>query len=234
MSESDCQSKSTTNSCDQCGQRLTNAICATSPEVWKILDQVKQKNLFKAHQVIFYQDSVPLGLYTISSGLVKLEVTSEQGQNHTLRYLGAGSALGYRSLFSNEKYQASAIAVEKTELCFIPKNTVMDIFKKYPEVALSILESLAKDLRLADTKWTSQMDKDASERIAEALIFLQDHFEHQNWTRKEIAEWAGTTPETVIRTLAQFEHEGFIDQSQGRAIKLINKQKLIEKLTYST
>jgi len=230
MSESDCHSK-TTSACDKCGHRLTNAICSTSPEVWKILDQVKQKTLFKAHQVIFYQDNEPLGLYTISSGLVKLEVTSSSGQSHTLRYLGAGSALGYRSLFSNEKYQATAMTVEKTEVCFIPKNTVMDIFKQYPEAALKILESLSKDLRLAEAKWTSQMDKDAAERIAEALIFLQDHFEHQNWTRKEIAEWAGTTPETVIRTLAQFEHEGFIDQSQGRTIKLINKQKLIEKLT---
>lgn len=230
MSTTECSAKPS-GDCEKCGHRSTNAICSTSPDVWKLLDQVKQKSLFKAHQVIFYQDNEPLGLYTISSGLVKLEVTSEQGQNHTLRYLGAGSALGYRSLFSNEKYQASAIAIEKTEICFIPKNTVMDIFKQYPEAALKILESLSKDLRLADTKWTSQMDKDASERIAEALIFLQDHFEHQNWTRKEIAEWAGTTPETVIRTLAQFELEGYIDQSQGRAIKLINKQKLIEKLT---
>lgn len=221
-----------TSVCNKCGHKTTNAICSTSPEVWKLLDQVKQKTTFKAHQVIFYQDSQPLGLYTISSGLVKLEFTSEQGQTHTLRYLGAGSALGYRSLFSNENYQASAIAIEKTEICFIPKATVMDLFSQHPGAALTILQSLAKDLGLAEAKWTSQMDKDASERIAEALIFLQDHFEHQNWTRKEIAEWAGTTPETVIRTLALFEQEGYIDQSQGRAIKLINKQKLIDKLTH--
>lgn len=230
MSENSCNTKPT-NDCEKCGQKMTNAICSTAPEVWKLLDLVKQKTIFKAHQIIFYQDNEPLGLYTISSGLVKLEVTSESGQNHTLRYLGAGSALGYRSLFASEKYQASAIAIEKTEVCFIPKNTVMEIFKKYPDAALKILEALSKDLRLADEKWTSQMDKDASERIAEALIFLQDHFEHQNWTRKEIAEWAGTTPETVIRTLAQFEADGYIDQSQGRAIRLVNKQKLIEKLT---
>jgi CRP-like cAMP-binding protein len=232
MSENVCHTKPV-NDCEKCGHRMTNAICSTSPEVWKLLDQVKQKTIFKAHQIIFYQDNEPLGLYTISSGLVKLEVTSVSGQNHTLRYLGAGSALGYRSLFANEKYQATAIAIEKTEICFIPKNTVMDIFKQHPEAALKILESLSKDLRQAEEKWTSQMDKDASERIAEALIFLQDHFQHQNWTRKEIAEWAGTTPETVIRTLAQFEQEGFVDQSQGRTIKLINKQKLIEKLTFT-
>ena len=97
MKEQNPRHKETT-ACDKCGRLFPNAICSTSPEVWKLLDQVKQKTTFKAHQVIFYQDSQPLGLYTILSGLVKLEFTSEQGQTHTLRYLGAGSALGYRSL----------------------------------------------------------------------------------------------------------------------------------------
>lgn len=227
-----CQSE-TRNSCENCGHRLTNIICSTSPEVWRLLETTKQKTTFKPHQTIFYQGNEPLGLFTISTGLVKLEATSEHGQTHTLRYLGPGSALGYRSLFAHEVYQTTAVAVEQSEVCFIPKNVVMDIFKSYPQVTLKILEALSKDLQIAEEKWTSQMDKGATERIAEALIFLQEHFAHQNWTRKEIAEWAGTTPETVIRTLAQFEKEGYIDQSQGRMIKLINKQKLIEKL-YTT
>lgn len=229
LSESDCSSANE-QSCGHCNHRSTNIICSTSPEIWQQLEKVKQKTTFKSQQILFYQGNLPLGLFTISTGLVKLETISEHGQAHTLRYLGPGSALGYRSLFANENYQASAIAVETSEVCFIPKNIVMDIFRNYPEVTLKLLEALSGDLKIAEEKWTSQMDKDASERIAEALIFLQENFTHQNWTRKEIAEWAGTTPETVIRTLAQFEKEGFIDQSQGRSIQLINKQKLIEKL----
>jgi len=82
---------------------------------------------------------------------------------------------------------------------------------------------------LAKEKWMDQMDKGASERIAEALLFLQDHFSHQNWTRREIAQWAGTTPETVIRTLSQFEKEGLIDQTDGRSIRILSKEKLRER-----
>lgn len=227
--ESPCATQ-TASSCEKCDHRMSNIICSTSPDVWRLLESAKQKTTFKPQQTIFYQGNQPLGLFSISTGLVKLEVTSEHGHTHTLRYLGPGSALGYRSLFAHEDYRASAIAVDTSEVCFIPKNAVMEIFEHYPQVTLKILEALSKDLRIAEEKWTGQMDKDASERIAEALIFLQEHFEHQNWTRKEIAEWAGTTPETVIRTLSQFEKEGYIDQSQGREIKLINKQKLIEKL----
>lgn len=232
MSKDECKEKLAA-SCDACGFRETNIICSTAPEVWKLLDHVKIKTTFKANQVIFYQGNEPLGLYTVSAGLIKLEVTSENGQSHTLRYVGPGSALGYRSLFANENYHATATAVEKSEICFIPKTTVTEIFTKFPQAALKILQVVSKDLRLAEEKWTNQMDKEASERIAEALIFLQEHFTHQNWTRREIAEWAGTTPETVIRTLAQFEKMGLIDQSEGRNIKITNKPKLIEKLVTS-
>ena len=95
--------------------------------------------------------------------------------------------------------------------------------------SFQIMKALSEDLKLADSKWTDQMDKDVPQRVAEAIIYLQDHFEHQNWTRKEIAEWAGTTPESVIRTLSQFEKAGLIDQTDGRNIKILNRAGLTNK-----
>ena len=105
----------------------------------------------------------------------------------------------------------------------------MNIFACHPELAMKLLSHISKDLRVAEEKWLGQMDKGASERIAEALLFLQEHFQHQNWTRREIAQWAGTTPETVIRTLSQFEKDGLIDQSDGRSIRIVLKDKLKER-----
>jgi CRP-like cAMP-binding protein len=231
MTEGDC--KDSTNSCEKCGHRLTSIICSTDPEVWKKIESFKSKSVYRPKQTIFYQDNDPIGLFTVLSGLVKLESHSDAGQAHTLRYLGPGSPLGYRALFSNEKYNASAVVVDTAEICFVPKKPVMDLFKEYPNLALKILEVLSKDLRISEDKWASQIEKDAPARVAEALIFLHANFKHQNWTRKEIAEWAGTTPETVIRTLSQFEKESLIDQSVGRGIKIVNKLKIIEKIKNS-
>jgi len=72
----------------------------------------------------------------------------------------------------------------------------------------------------------------AIERIAEALLFLREHFHEKNWTRKEISEWAGTTTETVIRTLADFEEEGLINQT-GRLITILNREALLQKANIS-
>lgn len=204
-------------------------ICSSGPEVSEVLNKSKVMHYLAPGEVLFHIGEEPKGLYSIASGLMKLESTSAQGAAHTLRILGPGGSLGYRSLFANEKYHSSAVAMEHTEICFIPKALVLKFFNEHPEVAMKLLCHLSKDLKVAEDKWMDQMDKGAGERIAEALVFLQDHFQHQGWTRREIAEWAGTTPETVIRTLAQFEKEGLIDQSSGRQIKIISREKLKKK-----
>lgn len=225
MSNKDCPP----TTCQTCGHRLDNIICSTSPEVLALLDKAKIVCKFKAGQYIFYANNDPLGIFSVSAGLIKLEVSTSTGGAHTLRLVGPGGVLGYRSLFANEPYHASAIAVEDSELCFIPKPDINHIFKQHPEVAMRLLEHISRDLRLAEEKWMGQMDKGAAERVAEAVLFLQENFTNQSWTRREIAQWAGTTPETVMRTLAQFEKEGLIDQSDGRHIHVLNTQDLKKK-----
>lgn len=227
-SKNDCKQSQNHGNCQTCGMRMDSLLCS-SPDVLLMMEKARVSCRFKAGQVIFYAGNDPLGIFTIESGLVKLEVTSTTGAAHTLRLVGPGGALGYRSMFASEPYHASAVAVEDCELCFVPKAEIMNIFKEHPELAMKLLSHISKDLRLAEEKWMDQMDKGAPERIAEALLFLQDHFTHQNWTRREIAQWAGTTPETVIRTLANFEKDGLIDQTDGRNIRILSRDKLRER-----
>ena len=224
----DCNQRSSPQTCANCEVREDNPICGIH-ETLPLIEQAKTTVRYKAGQVIFYAGNDPIGLFTISSGLVKLEVSSPAGSAHTLRLIGPGGVLGYRSLFAGEPYHASAIAVEDCELCFLPKADLMNVFKNHPDTMLRLLEHLSRDLRFAEEKWLGQMDKGAPERIAEALLFLQENFTHQQWTRKEIAQWAGTTPETVIRTLAAFEKAGLIDQKDGRSIRILSKEKLKER-----
>ncbi|WP_413575092.1 Crp/Fnr family transcriptional regulator [Bdellovibrio sp. HCB290] len=195
----------------------------------EFLDKAESLRRYKAGQTIFEAGGEPLGLYKINTGLIKLDSTSSNGSAHTLRLIGPGGLVGYRALFAGENYYASAIAVEDTVLSFIPKNDILSFFREHPEAAMQFLEFLSRDLRLAESKWTGQMDKDAAARVADAILFLQDNFPQQNWTRKEIAQWAGTTPETVIRTLANFEKEGIVNQSSGRSIQITNRQLLLAK-----
>lgn len=225
MNVKDCSHNS--DDCAHCTTKAQNPICS-SEEALKLVTQIRTTSRYKADQTIFYAGNDPLGVFTVQSGLIKLEVISAKGTAHTLRLMGPGSIIGYRSLFANEPYHASAIAVEDSELCFLPKEGLLRLTKEHSQVALNLMSYLAKDLRAAEEKWVYQIDKEAPERVAEALLFLQQHFHGQNWTRREIAEWAGTTPETVMRTLSQFEKNGWIS-TVGRSIQITNKEKIKEK-----
>lgn len=213
--------------CAQCENRENSPVCSVHGADQQVA-LARSEVRFKADQTIFYEGNEPIGLYVIQSGLVKLQSLTAEGSSNTLRLLGPGQALGYRSLFANEPYRASAICVEDCTLCFVPKSILMNIVISYPQVAMNLLEQLSKDLRMAEDKWLTQVNKGAPERVAEAILFLDKHFHDQPWTRREIAQWAGTTPETVMRSLSQFEKDGLIS-SEGRAYKIIDEQRLFKK-----
>lgn len=218
------------DSCLTCETKHLSSLCS-SPDVIRVIDSVKVVCHYKAGQMIFKQGEEPLGLFAVQDGLVKLEVNSMDGHAHTLRLLGPGGVVGYRSLFAQEPYKANAVAVEDVSLCYIPKKELFRVFTEHPEATLKFMQAICKDLRSAEEKWVDQMDKDASERVAEAILFLQDHFNDQRWTRKEIAQWAGTTPETVMRTLSQFEKDGLINQA-GRKIIILDRAGVQAKATH--
>ncbi|MBX3041591.1 MAG: Crp/Fnr family transcriptional regulator [Bdellovibrionaceae bacterium] len=213
--------------CDVCPTRAQNPVCSVDGALSRVQD-VRTTSRYSAGQVIFYAGNDPLGLFTVQTGLVKLEALSPEGDAHTLRLMGPGCILGYRALFASEPYRATAIAVEDSQLCFIPKTEMLKVFEEFPAVAMNLAKQLSVDLRRAEEKWVQQIDHQAPSRIAEALLFLTDHFSTQSWTRREIAEWAGTTPETVMRTLSTYEKQGLI-ALDGKSIRILSRPSLSEK-----
>jgi CRP-like cAMP-binding protein len=220
------------SSCADCGSRSQSLLCALRGEELRQIDEAKFHQHFKSGQNLFYSGNPASGIYCIMSGTVKLEIQDEEGKTQIAQVYGAGSMVGYRALFTDEPYLSSAIASEPLEVCYIPKSTILDLVGKNPELALKFLRQLSEDFRMMETRMHRVTSTAAPERIAEALLFLRENFEGKNWTRKEIAEWAGTTTETVIRTLAQFEDEGLIAQ-KGRSISILKRDALLKRARIS-
>ncbi len=220
------------NNCADCGSRSQSLLCSLKGEELKQIDEAKFHQHFKAGQNLFYSGNPASGIYCIMSGTVKLELQDDQGKTQIAQVYGSGSMVGYRALFSDEPYMSSAIASEPVEVCFIPRSTILDLVGKNPDLALKFLKQLSEDFRMMETRMHRVSSTPAPERIAEALLFLRENFNEKNWTRKEIAEWAGTTSETVIRTLAQFEEEGLISQ-KGRSISILKRDALFKRAKIS-
>lgn len=213
--------------CQSCAKSSNNLFSDLPDAALSILDNSKMTRKFKKGEPLFHAGDDPKGIYCVNSGTIKLETEGPQGNGHILRVVQGGGMIGYRSLFANEAYHATAVGVEEGTACYIPRSSFLQVIEKFPDLSLKLLNHISKELGSAENRLIKMTDQSASERIAESLLFLRENFDAQNWTRKEIAEWAGTTPETVMRTLAQFEVDGLIAQV-GRKIEIKNRKALVE------
>lgn len=182
---------------------------------------------YKRGDRIYQMDEAPLGMYLVDKGLVGLVIIGEKGHEHLVRLFKPGEVFGHRSLFSNERYHATATALDETSVSFLPKEDVRSLMGPNCEVAEFFLGVLARELKIAEQKQIALSEKDVSSRIAETVVFLKERYPDHLWTRQEIADYCGSTAATVIRTLAKFEELGWIEQV-GRDIKILDRNALLE------
>ncbi len=127
--------------------------------------------------------------------------------------------MGYRALFANEPYAATAEAVETTTTCGIPKTTLFALLEKSPQLSFQILKKLSKELRTSEEKMLSLVQESVKQRTARLLLSFWEksggnlRIEAQirvPLLRKEMSQIIGTTPETFSRTLHHFAQRGIV------------------------
>lgn len=221
--------------CATCGARHKSIFCHLEIEELAAFDEMKSCMSYKKGQVIFNEGGHPLGLFCVNDGKVKLEYTGSDGKEQIVRMAKGGDVLGYRALLSSERYNASAIALDDTDLCFIPKDAFFTVLKTNPGLSLEIIKMLSVELRKAEKSITDLAQKPVRERMAEALLFLKETygFEEDGQTidvvlsREDIANLVGTATETAIRLLSEFKKDNIVEPV-GKKIKIVDTDKLIK------
>lgn len=173
---------------------------------------------YKKGETIFKEGTNPFGIFYLKKGKIKLVKTGDDGREHILRLNREGDLVGYRSLFSDSGYNASAICVEDSELTFVPRDTLIEAVHNNKDLSFQIIQMLAEDLRRADLHLTSLAQKPVRERVAEALIFIKETYGFEEdgktlqaqFSREEIANIVGTATENTIRVLSDFKKEGLV------------------------
>ncbi len=211
--------------CSECNNQ-SSIFCSLSKDEQNELSINKGSNFYKKGQAIFYEGNQSHGLYCIFKGKIKLSKLGENGKEQVVRFAKTSDILGYRSLFSNEPYQATATALEDSYICHLSKEKFMALLRDNPKLSWSTMQLLSNDLKSAEQHLINIAQKSVKERIAEALLLLYATFGFLDdekslnivLTRSEIADVAGTTTETTIRTLALLNTEGLIDLKGKRII----------------
>ncbi len=228
--------------CNHCDAKSISFLSACTVEEADIVSAAKSCSHYKKGQSIFYEDNMPLGIYCISKGAIKLTRSNKDGKEQIIRFAREGEFLGYRALIADEPLVATATCIEDTISCFIPKNVFIDLLEKNSQINKQMLKSLCHDLGLADERIQSLAQKSVRERLAETLLFLHKTFHLDKaddnsliavtLPREDIANIVGTATETVIRLLSEFRADKLIDM-EGKKIRIINFSAL-EKISHAS
>lgn len=170
-------------------------------------------------------------LYIIHRGKVKIYRLSENGKEQLIRILQPGDFTGELALFKESIHDDYAEAMEKTDICSIQRADLQEFLQRYPNISLKILSEFSIRLGQAESQMTSFATEDVETRIA---LYLAQHAEENKsevcrlpMSRKDLASFLGTTPETISRKLAKFEDEGWIQQEDQRRIRILDLDALL-------
>jgi len=200
----------------------------------KVKDLFVEKH-FGKDDYIFFEGDPASWLGVVLEGRVKMIKHSEAGKDVVLNLTAPGEMLGEVAAFNGEPYPATAQAMEPTVVAIIHQDDYLRLLKQYPALALRVIEEQGRRLREAQDMIKSMAVERVERRVARILLKLAATTGSSNedgiiielpLTRQDIAEMAGTTVETAIRTMSKFHRQGFIDTQEGYII-LLQPHKLV-------
>ncbi|HSL87927.1 MAG TPA: Crp/Fnr family transcriptional regulator [Ignavibacteriaceae bacterium] len=191
---------------------------------------------YKKDSLILSEEDAGNALFVISSGKVKV-VRSDSGEKEViLAILNESDFFGEMALLDGLNRSANVIAMEDSKLFIIQRSEFLELLRKYPDVSIALLQELSTRLRASSMKIKALSLKDAEGKVATVLLQIADDigkikhgiveieklpFQH------ELANMAGTSRETISRTLHSFAKKGLVELD-GSRLRIIDYEKFQE------
>lgn len=222
--------------CESCPVREEVCIASVAPDKIEEFRACGAVAIYKPRQVIFHEGTPAVGLYILCYGAVKLYQSDRFGHDHILGIAAPGDLLGELPLDPTEPYSVSAEVLTESQLCYLPRDRLVEFIQANPTTSLRLIAALSKSLSAARRKAGDLALKPAETRLAEILVQLANTPPTEGgrsnptrvalgYSRRELAEMIGVSTETVIRLLGRLRRKGLIT-SHGREIVISDVEKL--------
>lgn len=223
--------------CTNCLENKKSIFSNLTPREKDILYQNHICTRYNKNEIIFKEGDRPTGLICLSEGKVKIYTEGISGREQIVRLAKPVEFIGFRALFAEENYIASAVTIEESTVCIIEKESLFKLFRMNSQLSMSVIKFLATELGFSNRRTVTLTQKHIRGRLAESLLFLIEIYGFENddstikvyLSREDIANLSNMTTSNAIRTLGSFASENIIG-IEGRKIKIININQL-EKIS---
>ena len=198
------------------------------------LENVSKIIKLKKKQILYKRYDSPKGIYILLKGKIKIYQLNYDGSIQILFIYTQGEIFGYRPLLSLGKHPVSSAAIEDCELLFVDKEHFLKILSNSVELSNQLLKSVNHEFTVLVNRFTVFAQRGIKERLALSLLLLNEKFKLQNQiieeseikiNRTDLANFAGTSLENLVRTLRTFEEKKYI-RTIGKSIFIENFEAL--------
>jgi CRP/FNR family transcriptional regulator len=176
---------------------------------------------------LFHDGDEAKGFYLLTGGRLKVFKITPEGREQILHFISPGETFAEVALFSGSTYPAGAQALEAGEVIFFPRDGLLKMVRKNPQLSLNIMAGFAKWVRQFN-RLLSEYTKAVPSRLAGYLLAealqqqpsaLADGAKVRLTVNKtEIAALLGTISATLSRAFAQLRDAGLIEVSDREVV----------------
>ncbi len=202
-----------------------------TPEQKVLIEEHKVVINYNKGEIIAKQGTFTTHIIYICEGLVKVYY-EDDNKSLILRIAPQGSLIGLTSLPINQNvFQYTASAYVNTEVKLIDINTMRQLILENGKFASSIIDVLSEVAIQKNGRFFCLSHRQAFGKLADIIlclagnIFKTDKFD-LSLSRKELAELAGMSTESVIRTLKKFQEDNLI-KIKGKTFEVVDADGLM-------
>lgn len=195
-------------------------------ETFKLLAEGRPSRRYHAGQVIYLQDSPALEFYYVVRGTARSYISSEAGGERSLTTHHTGDLMGEASFFDECPRVSSAVAVTDCDIVSVDRGTVDSTLRKHPELALPMLQYLARTVRMLSHHVDEATFLPAGQRLARHLLSGAQEGVPFPCTHEELGFAIGASRVTVSRLLADFTRQGLL-KTGYRSVTILDRAGLL-------
>ncbi|VBB42904.1 Cyclic nucleotide-binding domain protein [uncultured Desulfatiglans sp.] len=178
-------------------------------------------------ETLFREGDPAVRCYFVQNGRLKLTKLHQEGKETIVRYINPGEITAAVAVFRGKRYPVTAVAVVPTVVIGWDRNTILRLLSAHPPLAINFLQAAVERLDDVQTRYLELQAERVERRIAHALLRIMRQSGRRMdsgilidfpLSRQDLADYTGTTPYTVSRTLSRWEKSGWISTGREKVV----------------
>lgn len=203
-------------------------------DVVQLIKNIALMRDYEKGEFLYRQGDKDDVLYMSKSGNVKVYRLTADGKEQVIRILNPGDFLGEWTLFApEERHTTYAEVLKDTHICLIKREDMQELLDRHPQISQQFMQEMSKQLRAKEQQQFMLGMGSIEERLVyfiEGLVDMDEGAPYTvdiNMTRRNLASYIGTTPETISRLLGRLEDSGRIRQLSSQTLEIPDLDALI-------